>query len=37
MQALQPTRHDGTILMFTPGEWDAFLAGVRDCEFDTPW
>ncbi|GAA1204649.1 DUF397 domain-containing protein [Prauserella alba] len=25
-----------TVLVFTPSEWDAFLAGVRDGEFDRP-
>ncbi|MEV7804956.1 DUF397 domain-containing protein [Microbispora sp. NPDC088329] len=25
---------DGPALAFTPAEWDAFLAGVRDGEFD---
>lgn len=24
----------GTVLVFTPSEWDAFLAGVKDGEFD---
>ncbi|NKY60714.1 DUF397 domain-containing protein [Nocardia flavorosea] len=24
----------GPALMFTPGEWDAFLAGAKDGEFD---
>jgi hypothetical protein len=24
----------GPALIFTPGEWDAFLGGVRDGEFD---
>ncbi|GAB3564236.1 DUF397 domain-containing protein [Amycolatopsis endophytica] len=24
---------DGTILVFTPSEWDAFVAGARDGEF----
>jgi len=24
----------GPVLSFTPGEWDAFLAGARDGEFD---
>jgi hypothetical protein len=27
-------RHGATALTFTPGEWDAFLAGARDGEFD---
>ena len=25
---------DGPILRFTPGEWDAFLGGVQNGEFD---
>jgi hypothetical protein len=25
---------DGPTLVFTPAEWDAFVAGVRDGEFD---
>ena len=25
---------DGVTLVFTPGEWKAFVAGVRDGEFD---
>ncbi|MFD1937135.1 MULTISPECIES: DUF397 domain-containing protein [Nonomuraea] len=25
---------DGPVLVFTPSEWDAFTAGVRDGEFD---
>jgi hypothetical protein len=24
------------ILSYTPGEWSAFVAGVRDAEFDLP-
>ncbi|MCP2254188.1 protein of unknown function (DUF397) [Prauserella aidingensis] len=27
---------EGTVLVFTPSEWDAFLAGARDGEFDRP-
>ncbi len=27
---------DGPVLIFTPAEWDAFVLGVRDGEFDTP-
>jgi Domain of unknown function (DUF397) len=27
-------RPDGPTLVFTPAEWDAFVAGVRDGEFD---
>jgi hypothetical protein len=26
----------GPVLVFSRGEWDAFLAGARDGEFDTP-
>jgi len=33
----QSSRPDGVILVFTPSEWDAFVAGVRDGEFDEPW
>jgi hypothetical protein len=25
---------DGPVLRFTPGEWEAFVLGVRDGEFD---
>lgn len=27
---------DGPVLRFTAEEWDAFVAGVRDGEFDRP-
>ncbi|MCP2276655.1 protein of unknown function [Nocardia amikacinitolerans] len=27
---------DGHVLIFTPGEWAAFTAGVHDGEFDLP-
>ena len=27
------TEADGTVLVFTPSEWDAFVAGARDGEF----
>ncbi|EID53346.1 DUF397 domain-containing protein [Saccharomonospora xinjiangensis] len=27
---------DGTVLVFTPSEWDAFLLGARAGEFDRP-
>ena len=27
---------DGPVLVFTPGEWTAFTAGVHDGEFDRP-
>ena len=30
----QPT---GPVLVFTPAEWDAFVKGARDGEFDEPW
>ena len=26
----------GPVLVFTPGEWEAFLGGVRGGEFDLP-
>jgi hypothetical protein len=25
---------DGALLIFDPGEWDAFIGGVKDGEFD---
>jgi hypothetical protein len=28
---------DGPVLVFTPGEWDAFVKGAADGEFDEPW
>ena len=28
---------DGTVLVYTPKEWEAFLAGAEDGEFDGPW
>ena len=32
---LRNSRHaTGPVLQFTPGEWQAFLAGVRNGEFD---
>lgn len=27
---------DGPVLVFTPAEWDAFVGGVKDGEFDLP-
>ncbi|SDM96595.1 DUF397 domain-containing protein [Allokutzneria albata] len=27
----------GPVLVFTPGEWDAFVAGAKDGEFDRPF
>jgi hypothetical protein len=33
--AMRSSEHpDGPILLFTVAEWDAFVAGVRDGEFD---
>lgn len=35
--AIRNSRHrSGPALLFTEAEWDAFLAGVRDGEFDRP-
>jgi hypothetical protein len=32
---LRDSKHrDGPVLRFTPDEWDAFLAGAKDGEFD---
>ncbi|HEX3791182.1 MAG TPA: DUF397 domain-containing protein [Pseudonocardiaceae bacterium] len=31
------TGPNDTILVFTESEWDAFVAGARDGEFDEPW
>lgn len=28
---------EGPVLVFTPTEWDAFVKGARDGEFDEPW
>lgn len=30
-------RQAGTTLVFTPSEWDAFVKGAKDGEFDQPW
>lgn len=30
-------RQGETTLVFTPSEWDAFVKGARDGEFDEPW
>ena len=27
---------NGTVLIFTPAEWDAFVEGAKDGEFDLP-
>jgi Domain of unknown function (DUF397) len=32
----QSSRPEDPVLVFTPSEWDAFVAGVRDGEFDLP-
>lgn len=35
--AIRNSRHrSGPALLFTEAEWDAFLAGVKDGEFDRP-
>lgn len=31
------TAATGPHLVFTPAEWDAFVAGAQDGEFDNPW
>ena len=28
---------EGPVLVFTPAEWDSFVKGARDGEFDEPW
>jgi hypothetical protein len=28
---------NGPVLVFTPAEWDAFVKGARDGEFNEPW
>lgn len=33
----QAARSAGPTLIFTPSEWEAFLAGATDGEFDEPW
>ncbi|MFC9258171.1 DUF397 domain-containing protein [Amycolatopsis thailandensis] len=32
----QASLPEGDVLVFTPSEWDAFVKGVRDGEFDLP-
>ncbi|MFC3449332.1 DUF397 domain-containing protein [Amycolatopsis speibonae] len=32
----QSSQPEDTVLVFTPSEWDAFVKGVRDGEFDLP-
>jgi hypothetical protein len=36
MALRQAFEGNDTVLVFTPSEWDAFLLGVRDGEFDRP-
>jgi hypothetical protein len=31
------TGPNDTVLVFTESEWDAFVAGAKDGEFDEPW
>ncbi len=34
-QAVRDSKNpDGPVLTFTPGEWNAFIEGVKDGEFD---
>jgi hypothetical protein len=36
--AMRSSAHpEGPVLVFTPSEWDAFIAGAKDGEFDEPW
>lgn len=38
--AMRNSKYTGpndTVLVFTPAEWDAFVAGAKDGEFDEPW
>lgn len=30
------THDDGAVLVFTPAEWEAFVLGAKDGEFDPP-
>lgn len=32
----QSSKRDDHVLIFTPSEWDAFVKGVKDGEFDLP-
>ncbi|WP_369206093.1 DUF397 domain-containing protein [Streptomyces sp. PU-14G] len=34
MAMRNPADPNGTVLRYTPAEWDAFVRGVRDGEFD---
>jgi hypothetical protein len=36
--AMRNSKHpEGPVLVFTPGEWEAFILGAKDGEFDEPW
>lgn len=38
--AMRNSKYTGpndTVLVFTESEWDAFVAGAKDGEFDEPW
>jgi|1185.fasta_scaffold776310_2 hypothetical protein len=36
--AMRNSAHpEGPVLVFTPAEWDAFILGAKDGEFDEPW
>ncbi|MFD7653198.1 DUF397 domain-containing protein [Actinosynnema sp. NPDC059797] len=36
--AMRNSAHpEGPVLVFTPAEWEAFILGVKDGEFDEPW
>ncbi|MBA2308735.1 MAG: DUF397 domain-containing protein [Pseudonocardiales bacterium] len=34
--AMRTAGDDDTVLVFTPAEWDAFVLGAKDGEFDLP-
>ncbi|KOV81096.1 DUF397 domain-containing protein [Nocardia sp. NRRL S-836] len=35
--AMRNSLHPESVLVFTMSEWEAFLAGARDGEFNEPW
>ncbi len=35
--AMRNSLHPKSVLVFTTSEWEAFLAGARDGEFNEPW
>jgi Domain of unknown function (DUF397) len=36
--AMRNSKHpEGPVLVFTMAEWDAFVLGAKDGEFDEPW